>query len=58
MSLEKLKVVILGQLGVGKSTMINTYVTGEIIPALEPTSLTSFMSKTLKVRDKSIRIDI
>ena len=58
MGLEKIKVVLLGQQGSGKSTMLNTYIIGDMVSLLEPTTTTSFMCKTLKIKDKFARLEI
>ena len=55
---EEIKVVILGESGVGKSNLINRYNGGEFNPNSLPNNSSFFMSKKLKYGEKIYRINL
>ena len=58
MNIERIKIILLGSAGVGKSSILYTYVTGSFNDKADPTIAASFISKTIIVNDVSIRLDI
>ena len=58
MGFEKIKVVLLGSHGVGKSSLLYTYITGEVNISLDATISPSFMSKSLVIKDVNARLEI
>ena len=55
---EEIKVVILGESGVGKSNIINRYNGGEFNPNSSPNNSSFFMSKNLIFGEKIYRINL
>ena len=55
---EEIKVVILGESGVGKSNLINRYNGGVFNPDSLPNNGSFFMSKKLKYGEKVYRINL
>ena len=55
---EEIKVVVLGESGVGKSNIINRYNGGQFDPYSVPNNSSFFMSKNLKFGEKIYRINL
>ena len=55
---EEIKVVVLGESGVGKSNIINRYNGGQFDPNSVPNNSSFFMSKNLKFGEKVYRINL
>ena len=55
---EEIKVVVLGESGVGKSNIINRYNGGQFNPNSVPNNSSFFMSKNLKFGEKIYRINL
>ena len=55
---EEIKVVVLGESGVGKSNIINRYNGGQFDPDSVPNNSSFFMSKNLKFGEKVYRINL
>jgi small GTP-binding protein len=55
---EEIKVVVLGESGVGKSNIINRYNGGQFDPNSVPNNSSFFMSKNLKFGEKIYRINL
>lgn len=53
-SSNQVKVVLLGDSGVGKSSIVLRFITDSFKPESEPTIGASFLSKTIQVEDKSV----
>jgi Ras-related protein Rab-22 len=53
MSLDEVKFVLLGDTGVGKSSLVLKFVTGDFNPYVEPTIGASYMQKMIQMPDKS-----
>ncbi|CAH1780410.1 unnamed protein product [Owenia fusiformis] len=58
MALREVKVCLLGESGVGKSSIVQRFVHDTFKPALESTIGASFMSKTLTVDEKTYKYQI
>ena len=58
MDLEKIKVILLGSHGVGKSSLLYTYITGQMNLEIGATVAPSFMSRSLLVKDIKVRLEI
>ena len=58
MDSERIKVIILGGKGTGKSSLLHTYITGEFKDQIDSTIGASFMCKQIQFKDKSIRLDL
>lgn len=58
MDCERIKVIILGSSGSGKSSLLYTYIAGEFRDHIDQTVGASFMSKQVKFKDKSVRLDL
>lgn len=56
--MDRMKVIILGDSGVGKSSLVYTYVSGEFREEIEPTKAASFMSKQVKIDGRYVRLDL
>jgi len=56
--MERIKVIILGDAGVGKSSLVYTYISGDFREEIEPTKAASFMSKQVKVEGRTVRLDL
>lgn len=56
--MERIKVIILGDAGVGKSSLVYTYISGEFREEIEPTKAASFMSKQVKIEGRTVRLDL
>ena len=57
-STETVKVVLLGQAGVGKTCIISKFVTGEFNPNTISSLSAQYISKTISFQDKAIKFDI
>ena len=55
---EEIKIVVLGESGVGKSNIINRYNGGQFDPISVPNNSSFFMSKNLKFGEKVYRINL
>ena len=55
---EEIKIVVLGESGVGKSNIINRYNGGQFDPNSVPNNSSFFMSKNLKFGEKIYRINL
>ena len=55
---EEIKIVVLGESGVGKSNIINRYNGGQFDPNSVPNNSSFFMSKNLKFGEKVYRINL
>ncbi len=55
---KPIKVVILGESGVGKTSIISQYINGVASPHSTPTIGASFVNKKIKVSDESYSVDI
>eukprot|EP00294_Goniomonas_avonlea_P012066 CAMPEP_0114556138 /NCGR_PEP_ID=MMETSP0114-20121206/9133_1 /TAXON_ID=31324 /ORGANISM="Goniomonas sp, Strain m" /LENGTH=199 /DNA_ID=CAMNT_0001741331 /DNA_START=21 /DNA_END=620 /DNA_ORIENTATION=- len=58
MASTKLKVVLLGESSVGKSSIVLRFVQGEFVPNSLPTVGAAFLTQTLHVDGKSIKLEI
>lgn len=54
----KIKVVLLGDRGVGKSSIIHRFITGQFEADIQPTVGVDFMSKHVKYNNKTYRIEL
>ena len=55
---ESVKVVLLGQAGVGKTCIISKFITGEFNPNTISSLAAQYISKTMAFQDKAIKFDI
>ncbi|XP_071958378.1 ras-related protein Rab-22A-like [Antedon mediterranea] len=58
MALREIKLCLLGDSGVGKSSIVQRFVADQYTESIPPTIGASFMSKTLMVEDKSYKFQI
>ena len=55
---ETVKVVLLGQAGVGKTCIISQFITGEFNPNTISSLSAQYISKNMTIQDKVIKFDI
>lgn len=55
---KELKIVFIGDSGVGKTTTIQRYITAAFQKNLQPTVGTMFFSKTIDINDKEYRLQV
>ena len=55
---DKLKLTLLGDVGVGKTSIVSQYINNSFNPSADPTVGVDFMSKTIDFNNKNIRIFI
>lgn len=58
MDLQQIKVVLLGNASVGKSSILYRFITGEFQENIDPTVGASFMGKIIKFGDLSVKLNI
>eukprot|EP00285_Hemiselmis_virescens_P006567 CAMPEP_0173378198 /NCGR_PEP_ID=MMETSP1356-20130122/1397_1 /TAXON_ID=77927 ORGANISM="Hemiselmis virescens, Strain PCC157" /NCGR_SAMPLE_ID=MMETSP1356 /ASSEMBLY_ACC=CAM_ASM_000847 /LENGTH=159 /DNA_ID=CAMNT_0014331185 /DNA_START=156 /DNA_END=631 /DNA_ORIENTATION=+ len=54
----KLKVVLLGESSVGKSSLVLRFVRGQFVPGSLPTVGAAFLTQTLHVENKTLRLEV
>jgi len=55
---QKFKVVIIGESGVGKTSILNSYITEQYDPDITSTFSAQNVNKLVKLRDKAINLNI
>ena len=55
---KELKIVFIGDSGVGKTTTIQRYITSSFQKNLQPTVGTMFFSKTIEINEKEYRLQV
>ena len=55
---QKFKVVIIGESGVGKTSILNSYITEQYDPDITSTFSARNVNKLVKLRDKAINLNI
>ena len=55
---QKFKVVIIGESGVGKTSILNSYITDQYDPDITSTFSAQNVNKLVKLRDKAINLNI
>jgi Ras-related protein Rab-6A len=57
-SMQKFKIVFLGDMSVGKTSVINQFMYGTFDPSHQPTIGIDFLSKTMYLDDRTIRLQL
>ena len=58
MDIQQIKIVMLGNSNVGKSSILYRYITGDFMEEIDSTIGANFMGKIITINGKSIKLNI